>query len=194
MTGTIWTPTLVWLAAVTGALMLAFAAPSESNVMGRLPSPTAKRLGQRLFAELPNGRTLALVGFNQNQRFEIRSWIDGLQLRQDSPIAWVKMPVLKDPGNDDARSAIESQLLAGHAQKSRTEPLIPVFANQDDFIRAAGLSGTDHASVLVLNRDGRVLARAEGLYDPARNPRWPRRLAPDWRAASPETAPARRRR
>ncbi len=146
-------------------------------------SPTAKRLEQQLFAELPNGRTLALVGFNQNQRVELHSWIDGLRLRQDSPIAWVKMPVLKDPGNEDARSAIESRLLAGHAQKSHIRaPLIPVFANQNDFIRAAGLSGKDHASVLVLNRDGRVLARAEGQYDPAkaagpaRNPRRPRRL------------------
>ena len=164
MTTTIWTPTLAWLAAATGALLLAFATPSESNVMGRLPSPTAKRLS----AELPNGRTLALVGFNQHQRVELHSWIDGLRLHQDSPIAWVKMPVLKDPGNEDARSAIESRLLAGHALKTHTAPLIPVFANQDDFIRAAGLSGKDHGSVLVLNRDGRVLARAEGQYDPAK--------------------------
>ncbi|MEO8652516.1 MAG: hypothetical protein ABI409_00185 [Ramlibacter sp.] len=168
MTNTIWTPTLAWLAAAIGALMLAIATPSESNVMGRLPSPTAKRLEQQLFAELPNGRTLALVGFNKDQRVELHSWIDGLRLRQNSPIAWVKMPVLKDPGNDDARSVIESQLLAGHALKGHPAPLIPVFANQDDFIRAAGLSGKDHASVLVLNRDGRVLARAEGRYDPAK--------------------------
>jgi hypothetical protein len=168
MTTTIWTPTLAWLAAATGALILAFATPSESNVMGRLPSPTVKRLERQLFAEPPNGRTLALVGFNQNQRVELHSWIDGLRLRQDSPIAWVKMPVLKDPGTEDARSAIESQLLAGHAQKPHPAPLIPVFTNQNDFIRAAGLSGTDHASVLVLNRDGQVLARAEGRYDPAK--------------------------
>lgn len=169
MTTTIWTPTLAWLAAAAGALILAFATPSESNVMGRLPSPTAKRLEQQqLFAELPNGRTLALVGFSRDQWVEIHSWIDGLRLRQDSPIAWVKMPVMKDPGNEDARSAIESRLLAGHAQKPNPAPLIPVFTDQNDFIRAAGLSGTDHASVLVLNRDGRVLARAEGHFDPAK--------------------------
>jgi len=170
MTTPIWTPTLAWLAAVTGALVLAIATPSESNVMGKLPSPTAKRLEQQqlLSADLPNGRTLALVGFNQNQRVELHSWIDGLRLRQDSPISWVKMPVLKDPGNEDERSAIESRLLAGQAQARHRARLIPVFTNQDEFIRAAGLSGMDHASVLVLNRDGRVLARAEGQYDPAK--------------------------
>ena len=169
MRRTIWTPTLAWIAAATGALVLAVATPSESNVMGRLPSPTAQRLElQRLSTNLPGSRTLALVGFNRDQRAEIRSWVDGLRLRQDSQIAWFKMPVLKDPGSEDARSAIESRLRAGNAQTHPHSRLIPVFTNQDDFIRAAGLSGADHASVLVLNRNGRVLARAEGQYDPAK--------------------------
>jgi hypothetical protein len=43
-----------------------------------------------------------------------------------------------------------------------------VFTDRDAFIRAAGLSGTEHAWVLVLNREGKVLARAEGLYDEAK--------------------------
>lgn len=167
MSTTIWTPTLAWIAAATGALVLALAAPSESNVMGRLPSPTAKRLEQQQLApDLPAGRTLALVGFHSSQRGEIRSWIEGLQLHRDSQIAWFKMPVLDDPGTDDARSAIESQLRASHAAGSPRARLVPVFTNQSDFIRAAGLSGRDHASVLVLDREGRVLARAEGQYDP----------------------------
>jgi hypothetical protein len=164
-----WAPTLAWLAAAGGALVLALATPSESNVMGRLPMPTAKRLGQQqLPAELPTGRTLALVGFEPNQRMELHSWIDGLRLRQDPQIPWIKMPVLKDPGSEDARSAIESRLVTGHASANGRAPVVPVFTDQNEFIRAAGLSGKDHASVLVLNRDGKVLARAEGMYDPAK--------------------------
>jgi carbon-monoxide dehydrogenase large subunit len=41
---------------------------------------------------------------------------------------------------------------------------VPVFTNRDAFIRAAGLSGPDHAWVLVSGRDGQVLARVEGEY------------------------------
>lgn len=160
-----WGPTLAWLAAVVAALALALATPSESNVMGRLPSPTAQQLLQR---QLSGGRTLALVGFDKNQRLEIHSWIDGLQLHREPQIPWVKMPVLKDPGSQDARSAIESRLAAGQASANPRVPVVPVFTDQKDFIRAAGLSGMDHASVLVLNRDGKVLARAEGRYDPDR--------------------------
>jgi hypothetical protein len=168
MNSTIWTPTLAWLAAVGGALALAFAAPSESNVMGRLPTLTAKRLDQQRIVlphSLSADRTLALVAFDQNQRAEIDSWVRGLGLKQDPTISWFKMPVLNDPGDEDARNAIEIRLLARHPSEHARSRLVPVFTNRDAFIRAAGLSGADHASVLILNREGKVLARAEGRYD-----------------------------
>lgn len=166
MRRTIWTPTLAWMAAATGALVLAVAAPSESNLMGRLPVPTAQRLG--LPSSMPAGRTLALVGFSRTQRGEIRSWIDGLRLKEDSGIAWVKMPVLNDPGTESARLDAERKLLAGHDKSGQSARIVPVFTDRDEFVRAAGLSGTDHASVLVLNRDGMVLARASGQFDQAK--------------------------
>src|SRR3569623_667228 len=117
MNRTIWTPTLAWLAAATAALVLAVAGPSESNVMGRLPTLTAKRLDQQRIVlphSLSADRTLALVAFDQNQRAEIDSWVKGLGLKQDPTISWFKMPVLDAPGNEGARSAIEVKLLARH--------------------------------------------------------------------------------
>jgi hypothetical protein len=159
---------VAWIAAAAVALALALAAPSESNVMGRLPTLTAKRLDQQQIV-LPHGlsadRTVALVAFNQNQRAEIDSWVKGLGLKQDPSISWFKMPVLDDPGTEDARSAIEIKLLARHTSERARSRFVPVFTNRDAFIHAAGLSGADHASVLILNREGKVLARAEGQYD-----------------------------
>ena len=168
MKRTIWTPTLAWLAAASAALALALAAPSESNVMGRLPTLAAKRLDQQQIVlphSLSTDRTLALVAFNSGQKAEINSWIQGLKLDQDSSISWFKMPVLNDPGNEHARSAIEVRLLARHTTDSARSRLVPVFTDRDAFIRAAGLSSADHASVLILDREGRVLARAEGMFD-----------------------------
>lgn len=168
MTRTIWTPTLAWLAAVTAALMLAVAAPNDSNFLGQLPTLTVKRLDQQrivLPQNLPAERTLALVAFQSSHRNEIRSWIEGLRLNQDTSIAWFKMPVLKDPGSEQARSDIESVLLARHPADSARSRLLPVFTDRDAFIRAAGLPGNEHAWVLVLDRDGKVLARAEGQFD-----------------------------
>jgi hypothetical protein len=168
MKRTPWTPTLAWLAAAAAALAFAVAGPNEVNVMGRLPAPTAQRLdAQRvvLLQGLSGERTLALVAFHRDHRTEIDSWIQGLRLDQDSSIPWLKMPVLSDPGSADARNAIETRILARHASDAVRSRLVPIFTDREAFIRAAGLSGAGHASVLVLDRNGKVLARAEGAYD-----------------------------
>ncbi len=43
---------------------------------------------------------------------------------------------------------------------------MPVFTDRASFVREAGLSDPDHASVLVLDREGNVLARAQGPFRP----------------------------
>jgi hypothetical protein len=164
---TIWFQVVAWLGAVTVALLLAFAAPNESTLMGRLPAVNAKRLNQQPIAlpqGLPAGRTLALVAFDRGHRGEIESWIKGMQLRDNDSIAWLKMPVLDDPGSESARMDIERSILARHSTAVDQARLVPVFTNREAFIRAAGLTSSDHAWVLVIGRDGQVLARVEGEY------------------------------
>jgi hypothetical protein len=156
------------MGAAAAALALAFAVPSETSLLGRVPPLTAKRFDQRqiqLPQELPAGRTLALVLFKGTQRAEAQSWIDGLDLAHNGAIEWLKMPVLNDPGDEGMRIAIEKRLLTKHADGGDRSRLLPVFTDREAFIRAAGLSGAEHASVLVLDRAGNVLARAEGAFD-----------------------------
>jgi len=165
---TMWTPTLSWLAAVAAALVFAFAAPSELTVMGRLPPVTANQLGHRTIAlpdGLPSRPTLALIGFARTQRGEIDSWVQGLNLHRDDSIAWMKMPVLSDPGSPSARKAALERLFERHSGRTDTARLLPVFTDRDAFVRTAGLSSTEHAGILVVGRDGRVLARVEGHFD-----------------------------
>ena len=164
----IWISTAAWAAAVTAALVLAFAAPTESSVMGRVAPITAKNLSQQTIAlpeGLPAGRTLALVAFQRGHRGEIDSWIQGLQLHQNRDITWLKMPVINDPGTASGRAAAESRLLARHTGDEDRSRLVPLFTDRDAFIRAAGLSDIEHVGVLVIGRDGQVLARAQGEFD-----------------------------
>jgi len=86
-----------------------------------------------------------------------------LRLKDDPSIAWFKMPVLRDPGSEMERQAVENNLLARHPDKRAR--LVPIFSDREAFVRAAGLSSAQHASVLILDRDGKVLARAEGAFD-----------------------------
>jgi hypothetical protein len=165
----IWMNTLAWVAAVVAALVFAFAAPNESSVMGRMPSPlTAQRLGNQpvaLPAGLPAERTLALITFKRGQGKEVDSWIQGLQLQQDRSIPWVRMPVLNDPGNPAGRGALENHLLSHFRTDGERANLVPVFTDQDAFIRSAGLGGSEQAYAVVISREGEVLARVAGQFD-----------------------------
>jgi len=168
---TIWTPTFAWLAAAGAALVFAIASPDESNVMGRLPQFTAKRLDQQslvLPGQLPADRALALVAYTRHQREEVQSWIHGMSLDAGSSLPWFRLSVVSDPGSDTARSEVERKLLERYPQQAERARMVPVFTNRDAFARAAGTSSTEHAAVLVLDRDGHVLARAEGPYDEAK--------------------------
>ncbi|TFZ02195.1 hypothetical protein EZ313_13030 [Ramlibacter henchirensis] len=165
----IFTPVLGWVAAAGTAFGLAVASPHENWVLGKVPSIVAERLDRttlQLPQELPSARTLALVVFQGHQKEEARSWIEGLQLHRDSSISWLKLPVLNDPGDETERRGILQRLLDRHQDKDDRARMVPLFTNRDAFVRATGLSSADHASVLVLDRQGNVLARAEGRFDP----------------------------
>lgn len=164
----VWSNTLAWVAAVLAALFLALAAPTESSVMGKLPSLQTKFLDERPLAlpdGLPADRTLALVSFHRNQRADVESWISGLQLGRDTSIPWLRMPVLNDPGDDAGRSAIASRIRSHYVDDMSTAAVVPVFTDRSAFVRAARLSGVERPSVLVLNRRGEVVARVEGKFD-----------------------------
>ncbi|MES2974656.1 MAG: hypothetical protein V4757_13660 [Pseudomonadota bacterium] len=164
----IWTNTAAWVAAIVAALVLSFAAPNESSVMGRLPAVSAQRL-DRMSVPIPQGlpsdRTLALITFQGTQRAQAERWIDGLRLRDNRSIAWMRMPVLEDPGNAAGRSAIESRLLAKYPNAGDRAQLVPVFTDRAAFIRQAGLGDANQVHAVVVNRNGEVLARAGGEFD-----------------------------
>lgn len=160
-----------WLLAVSTAVVLATAAPSESSVMGQLPAFMARTLTQQPITVpggLPAERTLALIAFRSTQREHIEGWIQGLNLRGDPSIAWMRMPILNDPGTPDARGVIETRLLRHYPEGAERARLLPVFTDRERFIRSAGLDGTDQVYAVVINRDGEVLARAAGAFDAAK--------------------------
>jgi hypothetical protein len=164
----VWMNVLAWVAAVAAALSLAFASPSESSVMGKLPmvvAQPANRQPVRLPAELPAERTLAVLTFSKNHRESAEEWINGLQLRDAPGIRWIRMPVIEDPGSDSHRAEVQARLLSRYSQASDIATLWPVFTKRDEFLRAAAVASTDAVQVLVLNRYGDILARAEGAFD-----------------------------
>ena len=162
----IWTYPLAWVAVVVVAFMLAIAAPRELGVMGRLPSVVGQALDQKQpTAKSGDERILALITFNRGQRKDAESWINGLKLQNHRSISWVRMPVVNDPGDPAGRAAVEGRLLARYASPQERSNLMPVFVDRNSFVQSAGLLDTDTAYVLVINRNGDVLARVAGEFD-----------------------------
>lgn len=162
----IWTYPLTWSAVVVVATVLAVATPRESGVMGRLPNVVGQTLELKSTA-LKNGeeRILALITFNRGQRKDAESWISGLKLHNDRSINWIRIPVVNDTGDPSRRAAAEGRLLAHYASEQERSNLLPVFVDRDSFAQSAGLLDTNRAYVLVINRNGDVLARVAGEFD-----------------------------
>ena len=157
-----------WLLAVGLAFGLAVASPNDSSVMGRLPAFMAQTLLRQPVTVpegLPSDRTLALITFQRGQHTQVESWIQGMNLRNDPSIAWMRMPVVNDPGTMLGRSAVENRLLKHYPEDTERAKLVPVFTDRASFVRSAGLGGTDQVYAVVVNRQGEVLARVEGQFD-----------------------------
>lgn len=161
-------PVLGWVAAIGAAIGLAAFAPHERLVLGKVPPLAAKRLDQThvsLPHGLPSERTLAVVVFKRSQREEAQSWVDGLRLHQDRDINWVRLGVVTDPGDEAKRREIEERLNQRHPGLADPYRSVRVFTDKEAFSRALGLGTADHASVVVIDREGNVLARAQGPFD-----------------------------
>jgi hypothetical protein len=166
MFNTIWSIS-AWLLAAGLAFALAFASPTESRVMGEIMPVVSRTLTEQPVSvpyDLPQNRTLALVTFKRSQSEQAESWIQGLNLRGDPSIAWLRMPVIHDPGTVQGREEVKARLLGYYPGTDERARFVPVFVDRSSFTRAAGLSDTDRAYALVLNRQGDVLARVEGAY------------------------------
>jgi hypothetical protein len=161
----------LWLAAAALAFALAFASPNDASVMGRLPSFMSHTLTQRTMTvpdDLPSDRTLALITFKRTHKEHADSWVHGLNLKNDPSIKWIRMPVVNDPGTPQGRDEVQSRLLGRYTAEDERANLLPVFVDRKDFIRSAGLSSADQAVVVIVNRQGEVLARVEGRFDEAK--------------------------
>ncbi len=167
----IWTGTLAWAGIALAALVFAVASPQDASVMGRLPEVKVQRADHQSVAfpkGLPAERTLALVTFHRDHRKDAESWINGLQLRDDPSIAWVRMPVINDPKDPVLRGEVETRLMSRYATDTERSNLHPVFTDRAAFVQSTGLGNAERAHVLVVNREGEVLARVSGQYDEAK--------------------------
>lgn len=113
---------------------------------------------------LPADRTLLLVGFRHADRTALDGWRKGLGLLASDP-AWLETPII-GVGNGMIQAMILEGMRRGADTPQARAHLAPAFAPAKEVAVALGLDPSRPAAVVV-DRAGRVLARASGDFDPA---------------------------
>jgi hypothetical protein len=68
-------------------------------------------------ADLPAERTLVLAGFSEAHQKPIRTWIDGMKLRETNAIAWMELPVV------GRQNGFVKSMITSGMKKERRNPL-----------------------------------------------------------------------
>ena len=113
---------------------------------------------------LPQRRTLLLIGFRHVDHSALEIWRRGLDLRAEDT-DWFEIPVI-GVRNPMIRSMIVLGMQRGVASFAERARLAPAFADTAAVAAQLGVDPNQPAAV-VLDRSGRILARASGAFDPA---------------------------
>lgn len=136
---------------------------STSARMAEFNAETLAERRVQLPRDLPGARTLVLVTFEQAQKKNMDTWVDGLGLLK-SPIPWAVTPVIEKQ-NAFVQAMISGGMRLGTSDARERDNTIPLFTSQKNFIAAMQLkSGEKTNYAVVVDRTGKVWAIAEGDY------------------------------
>jgi hypothetical protein len=113
---------------------------------------------------LPAQRTLLLVGFRHADHAALDGWRQGLRL-SPTDAAWLETPVIRVRSGLIRRMILDGMRSGASTPEARAH-LAPAFADPGTVAAELGVD-PGRAAVVVVDRSGRVLARASGAYDPA---------------------------
>jgi hypothetical protein len=140
---------------------------AEVTPVFRMPETTGKDLNGKAWkapGELPADRTLVILGYEQEQQVAIDTWTDGMGLAQPgNTVPWIEMPVIDEPGMV-MRWIIDTGMQRGIPDKEVRSHVWTVYTDRKAFLTACGIDSVDVIHVLVVARDGTILARESGRH------------------------------
>lgn len=114
-------------------------------------------------AELPGPNTVVLIAFHREQQSVLDVWIRKLRLKQPGSPAWIEMPVVPDYGSL-WRTFVNKGMRSGIVTTEARSRVFTVFGSRDKFRATLNLPTSDQVYVLLVRRDGTIVARADGRY------------------------------
>jgi hypothetical protein len=148
------------------ATLAIFASMASSSLAANIPRVESTDLNKKPIVwpdDLPNGKTLLIIGFDAKQQPNIDGWVNGLNLRATNAPAWYEIPLIDDPGAI-GRWFINSGMRSGIPSFTTRSHVVTVYGDKAKMMRTMGISGETQVHVLVVNQKGEILTRVSGDY------------------------------
>lgn len=142
----------------------------EAMPAPRLPAVTGKDLNGKPWkapAEFPADRTLVILGYEQEQQAAIDTWTAGMGLTKPAnSLPWVEMPVIDEPGMV-MRWIIDAGMQRGIPGQAARSHVWTAYTDRKAFLKSCGIDSVTDIHVLVVARDGAILAMETGRHTDA---------------------------
>lgn len=134
----------------------------------RLPAIEVADLEGREYmlpGDLPARYNLLALGFAHEQKEDLKAWIEALkQATADcTDCALFKMPVI-DGANAALRTIIRNGMRSGTPEGRDRQRTLTLFADLAGFLASMQIPDASQVRVMLLDKDGRVLAATAGNY------------------------------
>jgi hypothetical protein len=158
--------------AVLGLVSGAWETPPTSEAADvtpapRLPTVKGKDLNGKPWkapADFPADRTLVILGYEQEQQAAIDTWTAGMGLTKPAhTLPWVEMPVIDEPGLV-MRWIIDTGMQSGIPGKDARSHVWTAYTDRKAFLKSCGIDSVNVIHVLVVARDGAILAMESGPH------------------------------
>jgi len=145
------------------------AAPPDNSPGARFPSVKASNLEKRDFnlpADFEGDRNLLLVAFERDQQKDVDTWLR--EMKQFEGLApgfyYYELPTIQRP-SALTRWFIDTGMRRGIPERKARERTITLYLDRKPFCDALLITNQKRIYVLLVDREGRVLWRSEGLFD-----------------------------
>jgi hypothetical protein len=135
---------------------------------GIFPKLTASNLEKQTLSlpeDFAGDRNLLLIAFQREQQQEVDTWLHEMKRFEQSPnFRYYELPTI-DKLNPIARWFIDTGMRRGIPDRNARARTITLYLDKPSFRKALTLPDEKRIYALLIDRSGRVLWRAEGVFD-----------------------------
>jgi hypothetical protein len=158
-----------FMPALTASIGLSLGSGQEGSGETRFPRLQASNLAKRslhLPEDFEGSRNLLLVAFEREQQVQVDTWLREMKRFEevDPDFRYYELPTIQSP-NRLLRWVIDTGMRRGIPDLKARARTITLYIDKQPFLKALGISDERHIYCLLVDREGRVLWRAEGTFD-----------------------------